>query len=463
MDVPATDSFAALDLPPEQLHNLASLGYERMTPIQAQALPLVLAGRDVIGRAKTGSGKTAAFGLGILAGINPRFFGAQALILCPTRELADQVGKEVRRLAQAIPNLKLVALCGGKPFGPQRASLQHGAHIVVGTPGRVLDHITKGTLQLDGLRTLVLDEADRMLDMGFSDAMKEIVGRTPGVRQTLLFSATFPDAIRKMSQSIQREPATVNVEVEHAPDVHEQRFYQVSPKSRRDALLALFEHYQPSSALVFCHTKKECAQVADFLNEHRIESQAIHGDLEQRDRDRVLALFANNSVAVLVATDVAARGLDIKSLQAVINYELPRDAATYVHRIGRTGRAGEQGLALSLVAENERPRLSIIQADAAVPSDVEAIASLHRRDDFRLAAPMATIQIDAGRKNKLRPGDLLGALTGDGGLAGSDIGKIDIFDTYSFVAIERASVAAALAYFKDGRVKGRAARGRRVS
>lgn len=459
----ASDSFSSLPISSAQVANLKSLGYLKMTPIQANSLPHVLSGKDLIAQAKTGSGKTAAFGLGLLEQINPRFFGVQALVLCPTRELADQVGKELRRLAQGIANIKLVSLCGGKPFGPQKASLEHGAHIVVGTPGRILDHLNKKTLHLDGLKTLVLDEADRMLDMGFAEAMTEIVARTPKNRQTLLFSATYPDEIKKISRSMQRDPVTVSVETEHEPGVIEQLFYQVRAHERNNTLLALFEHYNPESTLVFCHTKKQCDEVAALLDQHRIQSLAIHGDLEQRERDQVLVQFANNSCPVLVATDLAARGLDIKSLQAVINYELPRDPEIYVHRIGRTGRAGEKGLALSIFTEAEAVRVNAIEKYLSTPCICDVYASLDRTPGFTLKAPMVTLQVDVGRKQKIRPGDLLGALTGDAGLPGSQIGKIDIFDQCSFVALEHAAWRQALDYLVNGKIKGRNVRARRVS
>jgi len=462
MNTAVSDQFSSLPISSAQLSNLASLGYARMTPIQASSLPHVLRSMDLIAQAKTGSGKTAAFGIGLLEHINPRFFGVQAMVLCPTRELADQVGKELRRLAQAVSNIKLVSLCGGKPFGPQKGSLEHGAHIVVGTPGRILDHLNRNTLELAGLKTLVLDEADRMLDMGFSEAMKEIIARTPKNRQTLLFSATYQEEIKKISRAIQRNPVTVTVEAEHLPGVIEQLFYQVKKHERNNTLLALFEHYKPESTLVFCHTKRQCDEVAAFLDENRIQSLAIHGDLEQRERDQVLVRFANNSCPVLVATDVAARGLDIKSLQMVVNYELPRDPEIYVHRIGRTGRAGEKGIALSIFTEAEQVRVNAIEKYLNTPCICDVYASLDRTPGFSLKAPMVTIQINAGRKQKIRPGDLLGALTGDAGLAGSQVGKIDIFDMCSFVALDPAALRQALNYLANGKVKGRNIRARRV-
>ena len=459
----ASDRFTSLPIARAQIANLDSLGYKKMTPVQAQSLPHVLQGRDLMAQAKTGSGKTAAFGIGLIHQINPKYFAVQALVLCPTRELADQVGKELRRLARSTPNIKLILLCGGKPFGPQKASLGHGAHIVVGTPGRIQDHLRKATLKLDGLKTLVLDEADRMLDMGFYDVMNDIIARTPKTRQTLLFSATYPETIKRMCRSVQRRPVTVTVESEHKPGVIEQLFYQVKKHERNNTLLALFEHYQPDNALVFCHTKKQCDELAGFLREQRIAALAIHGDLDQRKRDQVLVRFANNSCPVLVATDVAARGLDIKSLQAVINYELPRDPEIYVHRIGRTGRAGEKGIALSIFAESEVYRVNAIEQYLKKPCICDVYASLDRDPEFSLQSPMVTIQLDAGRKNKLRPGDILGALTGDAGMAGSQIGKIDIFDMSSYVAIERAALRQALNYLADGKVKGRNIRARKIT
>ncbi len=458
-----SNSFSSLSISKAQITNLNSLGYKEMTPIQAQSLPHILQGKDLIARAKTGSGKTAAFGIGLLEQINQRFFGVQTLILCPTRELADQVGKELRKLARSIPNIKVVLLCGGKPFGLQKASLGHGAHIIVGTPGRIQDHLNRETLVLDGLRTLVLDEADRMLDMGFSDIINEIILQTPKARQTLLFSATYPDSIKQMCHSILRDPVTVTVEEEHDVSVIEQLFYHVKEPQRNDALLALFEHYQPETTVVFCHTKKQCDEVARFLEGNNIEALAIHGDLEQRDRDQVLIRFANKSCSVLVATDVAARGLDIKSLSAVINFELPRDAEIYLHRIGRTGRAGEKGIALSLFINAEKMRVNTIEDYQNKPCNCQKVDSLNRDEKFSVHPTVATMQIDVGRKNKIRPGDILGALTGDAGLTGSQIGKIDIFDRASYIAIDRKALRKVLDYFSNGKIKGRLVRARMIS
>lgn len=456
--------FSTLSLSPAQLEALAGLGYSVMTPVQAQSLPAILQRKDVIIQAKTGSGKTAAFGIGLLHHLNPRFFGVQAMVMCPTRELAEQVGEVIRQLASRMRNIKVVMLCGGKPFGPQRDSLEHGAHIVVGTPGRIQDHLQRQTLDLAGVTTFVLDEADRMLDMGFAEVMATITAALPKARQTLLLSATFPDDIKKMSRVIQRQPIEVKVDtvLTHDEAVLEQLFFEIQKHERNTALLALFEHYQPGNAMVFCNTKKQCDEVASFLQEHDIEAAAIHGDLDQRDRDQVLLQFTNNTCPVLVASDVAARGLDIPALAMVVNFELPRDGDTYVHRIGRTGRAGETGQAFSLVTPAEAPRMRVIEDHLHITCLCDVMASLNRNPNYQLQGDMATLQLDAGRKQKLRPGDILGALTGDAGLAGDQIGKIKILDNSSYVAIARSALRQAMNYLAQGKIKGRSIRVRRL-
>lgn len=448
-------AFATLPLKPSLLQNLTSLGYDKMTPIQAHSLPLILAGTDVIAQAKTGSGKTAAFGIGLLSRLVVPHFGVQGMVLCPTRELADQVSKELRRLARFIDNIKILTLCGGVPFGPQLGSLEHGAHIVVGTPGRMLDHLRRGTLELKSLRMLVLDEADRMLDMGFQDDLKTIIAAAPRNRQTLLFSATYPESIAAMSATVQSQPVTVKVEAVHDSQQIKQLFYLVEREKRTAALAQILGHYRAESTLVFCNTKKECQEVADTLKQRGFSALAIHGDLEQRERDQVLARFANKSVSILVATDVAARGIDIKELSAVINYELTRDPEVHIHRIGRTGRAGEQGLALSLVTIADRRRATAIE-DALGETIVRVeVETLTMPSTATHEAPMVTLCIEGGRKNKMRPGDILGALTGEAGISGSVVGKINIFDFHTYVAIRRPSAKLALERLSANKIKGR--------
>ncbi|EPU3916820.1 ATP-dependent RNA helicase DbpA [Aeromonas hydrophila] len=455
------NEFSSLNLSPALQDNLASLGYLQMTPIQAQSLPLVLDGKDLIAKAKTGSGKTAAFGLGLLANLDVNRLEVQALVLCPTRELADQVATEIRRLARTLPNVKLVTLCGGTPTAPQSATLSFGAHIAVGTPGRILKHLEQGTLELDGLKTLVLDEADRMLDMGFGEDINRVISHAPRDRQTLLFSATYPEGIAQMSRGVQRNPVEVSVESLHEDSAIEQKLYEVPAGQRLDALDWLLSHYQPSSCVVFCNTKRACNDVADHLAAKGFSALALNGDLEQRERDQVLVRFANGSATILVATDVAARGLDIKELGAVINYELTYDPEVHVHRIGRTGRAGQQGLALSLYQPNEAQRVNFIEEYQQAPIPQGDLAGIGR--DIKPIAPqMVTLSIDAGRKSKVRAGDILGALTGEGGIAGADVGKIQISEQYSYVAVKRQVASAALKRLQEGKIKGRSYRARKL-
>ncbi len=452
--VSSTD-FSSLPLSAATLANLAALGYTEMTPIQAQSLPVMLKGRDLIAQAKTGSGKTAAFGIALLEPLNPRYFGCQALVLCPTRELADQVAKELRRLARAADNIKILTLCGGVSIGPQIASLEHGAHVIVGTPGRVQEHLKKGTLSLDGLNTLVLDEADRMLDMGFYDAIAEVIAQTPARRQTLLFSATYPAGIQQLATAFMRDPQSVKVAALHDDVQIEQRFYEIDAEQRLEAVLRVLASFRPQSCVAFCFTKQQCQDVVDYLGARGISAMALHGDLEQRDRDQVLAMFANRSLSVLVATDVAARGLDIDALDMVINVELARDAEIHVHRIGRTGRAGNRGLAVSLVAPAEAHRAQAIEKLQQAPLNWQPFDSLKAKAGEPLQPPMVTLCIAAGRKDKLRPGDILGALTGEAGIAGSQVGKIALFDFQAFVAVERGVARQALKRLNEGRIKGR--------
>ncbi len=448
-------NFSSLKLNPDVLSNLESLGYYQMTPIQAEGLPHVLAGNDIIARAKTGSGKTVAFGLGLLNLLRQRNFAVQALVLCPTRELADQVAKELRRLARATANTKIVTLCGGAPFGPQVGSLEHGAHIVVGTPGRILKHLQKGTLRLDSVVSAVLDEADRMLDMGFYDDIATILSATPAERQTMLFSATYPDTIRRLSSAFQREPVEVTVESHHSELNISQRFYEVEKGKRTNTLAALLAQYRPASTVVFCHTRQQCQEVTEELQLRGIMALALHGDLEQKERDQVLVRFSNRSVPVLVATDVASRGLDIKELEAVINFELPRDPEIYIHRIGRTGRAGNKGLAFSLFIPSEAYRVNAIEEYQGKKAQLEGLGSLKLPEGFSLTPPMVTLVIDGGRKDKVRPGDILGALTADEAITKEKVGKIDIFDHIAYVAIDRGVRKKALRLLSEGKIKGR--------
>ena len=453
--------FSSLPLSTDMLSNLESLGYSEMTPIQAQSLPLILQGKDIIAKAKTGSGKTAAFGIGLLAQLDVKKFAIQSLVLCPTRELADQVAKEIRRIARATHNVKVLTLCGGVSIGPQLGSLEHGAHIIVGTPGRIVDHIEKGSLKLENIKQLVLDEADRMLDMGFVDALKVVLNACPEARQTLLFSATYPDEIKKISAHCQKDPHEVHVESVHSDGNIQQHFYELRDGDQKEvAVQKLLAHFKPQSSIVFCNTKIQCQEVCDLLRAQRINALALHGDLEQRERDQVLVRFANKSCSVLIATDVAARGIDVKGLDAVINVELAHDSEVHIHRIGRTGRAGESGLALSLIAPKELGRLNRLEDYLQKPIVLE---NLPENDGVIGVAPeMVTLNIDGGKKDKVRPGDIIGALTKEAGLPFEKIGKIDIFEFCAYVAVHQSIAKQALQHLQDGKIKGRKFRARKL-
>ena len=447
--------FSSLPIRSDLLKNIESLDYRTMTPIQAQSLPHILEGKDVLAQAKTGSGKTAAFAIGILDRLNPLRHQTQALVLCPTRELADQVSREMRRLARAIPNTNILTLCGGKPFGPQLASLQRNPHIVVGTPGRLLKHLQKGSLNLNTLNILVLDEADRMLDLGFLDDILDVIKFTPQQKQTLLFSATYPDEIKKISCSIQSNPVDIQVESLHDNSKIKQVFYEIQKGERTKTLTAILEHYRPESSLVFCNRKQQCQELAKELWQQGFHALALHGDLDQKERDQVLVQAANKSTSILIATDVAARGLDIKDLDAVVILEISPDPEVHIHRIGRTGRADKTGLALSLFMTSEIRKVNAIEDYQNSPVIIKKPTTLKKRDNFKLSPPMVTLCINGGRKEKVRAGDILGALTANTSLPGKQIGKIDIFDHSSYVAIKRSIAKQALKVLLEGKIKAR--------
>lgn len=452
-------AFRDLPLSDTLQETLKDLGLETATPIQTQAIPLLLKGGDLIGQSQTGSGKTAAFALPILERVEVERREVQALILCPTRELAAQVARETRRLGRAHKGLQVLVLAGGEPGRAQREALERGAHIVVGTPGRVLDHVTRGNFELTYLRTLVLDEADRMLDMGFADEVQAILQETPSTRQTVFFSATFPAEIKAWSRKFQIEPKHIRIEAqgETAPAIR-QFMLAAEPEEKQRLLLRVLKT-MPGNAIVFFNQKVTVAEAARALETREISAAALHGDLEQRDRDRVLAMFRNGSRRVLLATDVAARGLDIANLDLVICFDVPHEPAAYTHRIGRTGRAGQAGLAVSLADLDERQRLHEFAAHGEFEISLIKLEELQRQrpkaDDVG-GAPMQTLYISGGRKDKLRPGDILGALTGEaGGLGAADIGKIEIHDKFSYVAVARSRAASAAQRLKTGKIKGR--------
>ncbi len=449
-------AFNQLSLKAELLSTLQSIGFEAMTPIQAESLPAILNGEDVIGQGKTGSGKTAAFGLGLLNKLNVKRFRIQSLVMCPTRELADQVAADLRTLARGIHNIKILTLCGGVPMGPQIGSLEHGAHIIVGTPGRIIDHLDRGRLDLDNVNMLVLDEADRMLEMGFQKELDAIMLSVPRERQTLLFSATFPEQIQTISEQFLVNPVMVKVEQQHDGNSIEQHFYECGNNNDRfKALQLLLLANRPESAVVFCNTKRETKDVAAKLNNAGFSVVALHGDLEQRDRDQMLLKFANKSASVMVATDVAARGLDIEALDMVVNYHVAHDTDVHIHRIGRTGRAGSKGAAHTFF--NYEDGYKIAQLEDELGRDIvgETLPSESLLDTYPPQPTMVTIQIDGGKKQKVRPGDILGCLTGDKGIEGSQVGKIKVTEFRSYVAVDRKVLNKALNKIVKGKLKGK--------
>ncbi|MEJ1168440.1 ATP-dependent RNA helicase DbpA [Variovorax sp. CCNWLW235] len=455
----ADHGFATLALSPQMLANLTQLGYTQMTAIQAAALPPALLGKDLIAQAKTGSGKTAAFALALLSNLNPRRFAIQAMVLCPTRELADQVTTEIRRLARAEENIKVVTLCGGVALRGQIASLEHGAHIVVGTPGRIMDHLERENLNLEALNTLVLDEADRMLDMGFFDDIVKVARQCPKERQTLLFSATYPEGIAKLAQQFMKSPEQITVQAQHEGSKIRQRWYQVKESERLHAVSLLLDHFRPVSTLAFCNTKQQCRDLVEVLQAQGFSALALFGELEQRERDQVLVQFANRSCSVLVATDVAARGLDIAQLEAVINVDVTPDSEIHIHRVGRTGRVGQQGgaegLALNLASMDEMGSVGKIEQLQGRESEWHDLAELTPGKGEQMRPPMATLQIVGGRKEKIRAGDVLGALTGDCGYTKEQVGKINVNEFSTYVAVERGIAAEAARKLSSGRVKGK--------
>lgn len=450
----ATTNFKKLNLDQAILDNLVALGYTTMTPVQAKSLPFILNQQDIIAQANTGSGKTAAFALGILVKLNLNSLKPQAIVVVPTRELAEQVSNEIRRLARYSNKIKVITLAGGSDERHKLKSLEQGAHVVVGTAGRLIKFLDKGTLDASAVQTLVLDEADRLLELGNIEDINQIASHTSLKRQTMLFSATFPNGIKKLSEEIQENAEQVTIDSQHQLSTVQQYFFKVQ-EEKEPALIRLLAHYKPESCIIFCNSREVCNKVTKQLRRHRMESLHIHSDLEQADRTLTLIKFENRSCRILVATDLASRGLDIKDVSAVINYDLPRDHELYVHRIGRTGRAGQKGLALSLYFNREAERLRDISEYLKKPCHVVKLDSVAHSRTVALPASMATMYISGGKKNNLRPGDILGALTKEAGLKGDQVGKIHVLDVNSYVAVTTDQIANAVEALGKGKIKGK--------
>ncbi|CAM3891430.1 ATP-dependent RNA helicase DbpA [Arcobacter cloacae] len=447
------EKFSQLNLSKEFLTNLNSLEYTNMTPIQQKSLPLSLQNKDLIAQAKTGSGKTVAFCIPLLNKIDVKNFRIQSLILAPTRELANQIAQELRKLSRHIHNLKVLTLCGGVPFKPQVVSLFHGAHIVVATPGRVLKHIKEENIKLENINTLVLDEADKMLDMGFYDDIIEIIHSLPKNRQTLLFSATYEKNIEKLALNILKNPEFVKVENEEKVHI-KQKFYNVDESNKTALIPALISSNKAKTILIFCNMKITCDKLADDLYDLGLDVLTLHSDLDQKQRDETIILFSNKSYPILIATDVASRGLHIDDVDLVINYDLSLDEKIHTHRIGRTARAGKGGIAISLYNSNDYDRVELIKDTF---SDIKEENIIDIEDDlsYKIDSNLRTIFINGGKKQKLRAGDILGALTAGIGLNKDDIGKIDILDFASYVAINKEKLEYVLDKLSKSKIKGK--------
>jgi ATP-independent RNA helicase DbpA len=442
-------SFKELTLPSEVLSNLSKLGYTHPTPIQEKAIPLIIKGKDIIAKAKTGSGKTLGFALPLILKLDENEHFPQALIIAPTRELSEQIAGECRKLAQYKKDVKIITLYGGTSLTRQVTSLEKGADIIVGTPGRLLDHFSRETIHLGQIKTLILDEADRMLDMGFADDILKLVSNLPKQRQSLLFSATYPENIDKLTKVILKNPIEIKIESEKEKIDIKEYVYSVDDKDK--ALITTLQHFQTALAIVFCNTKAKTVEVSTMLDEKGFDIATLNGDLEQYERQEMLLQFANTSLPILVATDLAARGLDIKDVDIVINYDVPMKSEDYTHRIGRTGRANKSGLAVSLCDEYGLQKLSEIKPELKSTT----INNLRPNKNFYLQGSVQTLCIDGGKKKKIRAGDILGTLCKDIGIENKKIGKINVYATHSYVAIDKSVVKKAFDGLKNGKIKGK--------
>ena len=513
--VPA--SFEALGLSQPILKALGDMGFEEPSPIQSRTIPLLLEGNDVIGQAQTGTGKTAAFGVPMIERMEPRPKTVQALVMTPTRELAVQVAEELTRIGK-YKRVKTVPIYGGQSIDRQIRSLRYGVDIVIGTPGRIIDHIKRGTLHLDQIKTLVLDEADEMLDMGFIEDIEFILSSTPTGRQTLLFSATMPDAIARLAKRYMHDPKMVTVSREQltVPQI-EQYFYEVRG-DKVEGLSRVVDMEEITRAIVFCRTKKGVDELTESLQARGYLAEGIHGDLNQPQRDRVMARFREGQVELLIATDVAARGLDISDVTHVINYDIPQDPESYVHRIGRTGRAGRTGVALTFIHPREFTQLRLFERQIRTrvrrrdlpsatdivekqrellrdklvqvvetgnlgeyraivdemsadldPVDLAAAAlKLHlegeraalrnsTEDEFgdTGAEPgMVRLFVNVGRAQGIMPADIVRSFATGSDIPGSIIGKIDIYDRFTFVEVPKDVAARVVESMRDTTIKG---------
>lgn len=516
--------FEELCLTNEIYRAVKDMGFEVASPIQAKSIPVMRKGCDLIGQAQTGTGKTAAFGIPLLEKIDPKNKKLQAVVLCPTRELAIQVADEVRNLAKYLHGIKILPIYGGQGIEKQIRSLKSGTQIVIGTPGRVMDHMRRKTIKMDHVHTVVLDEADEMLNMGFREDIEFVLSNVPEDRQTVLFSATMPKPIMEITKEFQKDAEYIKVTQKEltVPKI-EQYYFEVKQKNKEEVLTRLLDIYSPKLSVVFCNTKKQVDLLVTALLGRGYFAAALHGDLKQEQRDRVMQGFRAGKTDILVATDVAARGIDVDEVEAVFNYDLPQDEEYYVHRIGRTGRAGREGRAFSFVTGREIYKLKDIMRYCKtkiyaqkVPSlndvantkmeylldDIEKIienedlnkmlSAIENRINtseytaMEMAAAflkhccgltdadkedekydlefgdtgaeetgMVRLFINIGKKQKARPGDILGAIAGESGMDGDLVGTIDMFDKYTFVEVPREHAKKVLKAMKNVKIKGK--------
>lgn len=515
-----TVRFDELDLCPQIVRAVKEMGFEAATPIQARAIPVIMEGRDVIGQAQTGTGKTAAFGIPLLQKIDPKNRKLQAIVLCPTRELAIQVADEIRRLCKFMHGIKVLPIYGGQDIGKQIRSLKGGIQLIIGTPGRVMDHMRRHTLKFDQLHTIVLDEADEMLNMGFREDIETILKDVPEERQTILFSATMPQPILDITKNYQRDAQLVRVvKKELTVQNIDQYYYEVKEKNKEEVLSRLLDMYNPRRALVFCNTKRRVDELTGALQGRGYFAEGLHGDMKQSQRDRVMNGFRNGKTEILIATDVAARGIDVDDVEAVFNYDLPQDDEFYVHRIGRTGRAGRVGKAFTFIVGKEVYKLKDIQrycktkiyaqpipslndvsaikadkilnniADTIQNENLSAMVDLieqrlneedytamdiaaaflkqamgsgdtEQQDEFEFGDTgaeegMVRLFINIGKKQNVRPGDILGAIAGESGMPGRLVGCIDMYDKYTFVEVPKDRARDVLRAMEHSKIKGK--------
>ena len=447
------NKFTQLPLSKESIESLNKLGFITMTAIQKDSLPFVLAKEDLVVKAKTGSGKTITFSLGVLNNLDSKKYRIQSLILCPTRELASQVATVIKQLARYIHNIKVLTLTGGVAYKPQVHSLVHQAHIIVGTPGRVLKHLSDENFSTNHINTFVLDEADRMLDMGFIEDISKIMQSLPKNRQNMLFSATFDNALEHLSKKLFNNPRIIETDTMHTNESINQEFYLVSKEQKEQLVMKAFDPYM-KSAIIFCNTKIQCDKLADYLEDtYDVEVLVLHSDFDQQYRDETLILFENKSYPVLIATDIAARGLDIDNVDLVINYEMPENLENYIHRIGRTARSGNKGKSISFIEQSDY----LDDLNEFTNNSFEFLDHklLEKKDIYRLGYEYSTLYINGGKKDKLRAGDILGTLIQAVGLEKDDIGKISILPKCAYVAIKNRSYKKAYDGLLKNRIKNR--------